>query len=104
VVSFNWTPGHPSIKGNEIADQFAKEAANEAEAQVFTKQYIRKAVLGVDEVVKHYFYCNYFCKKNGASVGNCYFEFYFFFFVENNCTRSTGSSVAGTRAVCKCDY
>ena len=43
VVSFNWTPGHASIKGNEIADQFAKEAANEAEAQVFTKQYIRKA-------------------------------------------------------------
>ena len=43
VVSFNWTPGHTSIKGNEIADQLAKEAANEAEAQVFTKQYIRKA-------------------------------------------------------------
>jgi ribonuclease HI len=33
VVSFNWTPGHASIKGNEIADQFAKEAAKEAEAQ-----------------------------------------------------------------------
>jgi hypothetical protein len=48
VVSFNWTPGHASIKGNEIADQLAKEAAKEAEAlevntQVFTKQDIRKA-------------------------------------------------------------
>jgi ribonuclease HI len=32
VVSFNWTPGHASIKGNEIADQLAKEAAKEAEA------------------------------------------------------------------------
>ena len=48
MVSFNWTPGHASIKGNEIADQLAKEAAKEAEAlevntQVFTKQDIRKA-------------------------------------------------------------
>jgi ribonuclease HI len=48
VVSFNWTPRHASIKGNEIADQLAKEAAKEAEAlevntQVFTKQDIRKA-------------------------------------------------------------
>jgi hypothetical protein len=50
VVSFNWTPGHASIKGNEIADQLAKEAAREAEAlevstQVFTKQDIRKAAV-----------------------------------------------------------
>jgi ribonuclease HI len=49
VVSFNWTPGHASITGNETADQLAKEAAKEAEAlelntQVFTKQDIRKAV------------------------------------------------------------
>ena len=48
VVSFNWTPGHASIKGKEIADQLAKEAAKEAEelevnTQVFTKQDIRKA-------------------------------------------------------------
>ena len=52
MVSFNWTPGHTGIKGNEIADQLAKEAANEAEAlevntQVFTKQYIRKAARDV---------------------------------------------------------
>ena len=52
MVSFNWTPGHASIKGNEIADQFAKEAAKEAEAlelntQVFTKQDIRKAARDV---------------------------------------------------------
>jgi ribonuclease HI len=39
VVSFNWTPGHASIKGNEIADQLAKEAeALEVNTQVFTKQ------------------------------------------------------------------
>jgi ribonuclease HI len=31
-VVVNWTPGHDSIKGNEIADQLAKEAAKEAEA------------------------------------------------------------------------
>jgi ribonuclease HI len=31
VVSFNWTPGHATIKGNEIADQLAKEAAKEAD-------------------------------------------------------------------------
>jgi hypothetical protein len=147
VVSFNWTPGHATIKGNEIADQLAKEAAKEAETlevntQVFTKQDIRKAardivtkkwqvrwdssnsgrhyyrfhkvlkdkvkkylpnkrLFGVDEVVKYNLYCNYFCKKNGASVGNCSFQFYFFFFVENNCYRSTGSRIAGTRAICK---
>jgi ribonuclease HI len=52
VVSFNWTPGHASIKGNEIADQLAKEAAKEAEAlelntQVFTKQDIRKTARDV---------------------------------------------------------
>jgi hypothetical protein len=52
VVSFNWTPGHASIKGNEIADQLVKEAAKEAEAlevttQVFTKQDIRKAARDV---------------------------------------------------------
>jgi ribonuclease HI len=52
VVSFNWTPGHASIKGSEIADQLAKEAAKEAEAlelntQVFTKQDIRKAARDV---------------------------------------------------------
>jgi ribonuclease HI len=49
VVSFNWTPGHASITGNETANQLAKEAAKEAEAlelntQVFTKQDIRKAL------------------------------------------------------------
>ena len=43
VVSFNWTPGHASIKGSEIADQLAKGAAKEAETlelstQVFTKK------------------------------------------------------------------
>ena len=48
VVSFNSTPVHASVKGNEIADQLVKEAAKEAEAlevstQVFTKQDIRKA-------------------------------------------------------------
>jgi ribonuclease HI len=52
VVSFNWTPVHASIKGSEIADQLAKEAAKEAEAlelntQVFTKQDIRKAARDV---------------------------------------------------------
>ena len=52
VVSFNWTPGHANIKGSEIADQLAKEAAKEAEAlelntQVFTKQDIRKAARDV---------------------------------------------------------
>jgi ribonuclease HI len=52
VVSFNWTPGHASITGNETADQLAKEAANAAEAlelntQVFTKQDIRKTARDV---------------------------------------------------------
>jgi hypothetical protein len=56
VVSFNWTPGHASIKGNEIADQHAKEAAKEAtkeaealesNTQVFTRQDIRKAARDV---------------------------------------------------------
>jgi hypothetical protein len=49
---FNWTPVHASIKGSEIADQLAKEAAKEAEAlelttQVFTKQDIRKTARDV---------------------------------------------------------
>ena len=30
-VSFEWTPGHASINGNEIADKLAKEAAKEAD-------------------------------------------------------------------------
>ena len=52
MVSFNWTPGHAIIKGNEIADQLAKEAAKEAEAwklntQTFTKEDIRKAARDV---------------------------------------------------------
>jgi ribonuclease HI len=38
VVSSNWTPGHASIKRNEIADQLAKEAAKEAEALELTTQ------------------------------------------------------------------
>ena len=43
MVSFNWTPGHASITGNETADRLAKEAAKEAETlelstQVFTKK------------------------------------------------------------------
>ena len=48
MVSFNWTPGHASIKGNEIADQLAKEAETlELNTQVFTKQDIRKAARDV---------------------------------------------------------
>jgi ribonuclease HI len=52
VVSFNWTPGHASITGNETAGQIAKEAAKEAETlelstQVFTKKDIRKAARDV---------------------------------------------------------
>ena len=48
MVSFNWTPGHASIKGNEIADQLAKEAeALEVNTQVFTKQDIWKAARDV---------------------------------------------------------
>ena len=48
MVSFNWTPGHASIKGNEIADELAKEAeALEVNTQVFTKQDIRKAARDV---------------------------------------------------------
>jgi post-segregation antitoxin (ccd killing protein) len=39
---------HASIKGNEIADQLAKEAeALELNTQVFTKQDIRKAARDV---------------------------------------------------------
>ena len=30
-VTFEWTPGHAEVKGNEIADKLAKEAAKEAE-------------------------------------------------------------------------
>jgi hypothetical protein len=52
VVSFNWTPGHASITGNDTADRLAKEAAKEAETlelstQVFTKKDIRKAARDV---------------------------------------------------------
>ncbi|XP_060593901.1 uncharacterized protein LOC132748336 [Ruditapes philippinarum] len=31
TVNFDWTPGHAGIKGNDLADRLAKEAAKEAE-------------------------------------------------------------------------
>jgi hypothetical protein len=31
TVHIDWTPGHAGIKGNDIADRLAKEAAKEAE-------------------------------------------------------------------------
>ncbi|XP_063442171.1 uncharacterized protein LOC134722480 [Mytilus trossulus] len=46
IVSIEWTPGHADIQGNELADQLAKKAAQEAEKiqsiPVFTKQDIQK--------------------------------------------------------------
>ncbi|CAG2258159.1 unnamed protein product [Mytilus edulis] len=46
IVSIEWTPGHADIQGNELADQLAKKAAQEAEKiqsiPIFTKQDIQK--------------------------------------------------------------
>ncbi|VDI21214.1 Hypothetical predicted protein [Mytilus galloprovincialis] len=46
IVSIEWIPGHADIQGNELADQLAKKAAQEAEKiqsiQIFTKQDIQK--------------------------------------------------------------
>ncbi|VDI77795.1 Hypothetical predicted protein [Mytilus galloprovincialis] len=46
IVSIEWTPGHADIQGNELADQLAKKAVQEAEKiqsiPIFTKQDIQK--------------------------------------------------------------
>jgi hypothetical protein len=70
VVSFNWTPRHASIKGNEIADQFAKEAeALEVNTQVFTKQDIRKAAR--DAVMK-----KWQVRWDSSNSGRHYYRFH----------------------------
>ncbi len=50
-----WTPGHANIKGNDIADQLAKEAAQEAaslptESVLVTQQDI---ILAARELIRH---------------------------------------------------
>ena len=48
-VIYEWTPGHANVRGNEIADKLAKEAAKEAENMsndshnTITKQDVKKA-------------------------------------------------------------
>lgn len=70
VVSFNWIPCHASIRGNEIADQLAKEAETlELNTQVFTKQDIRKAAR--DAVTK-----KWQVRWDSSNIGRHYYRFH----------------------------